>query len=144
MIRLGGLDLGAHHAQQPRPQVGFLGEYRLGGGDVVVEGEGIEALDQVLFGAEVVVDVAGGDAGLLGDEAHRGLFVAALAEEIEGSAEDLCAGLLALGRPARLRYVGRHGCLSCTGHGARRLPCVAQKVERRSVKSLVMFNIRGS
>src|SRR5262249_53518357 len=52
--------------------------------------------DQMLLGAKVIVGGAGRDSGLLGDRAHRGLLVAALAEHLQRGLQNQRPGLLAL------------------------------------------------
>src|SRR5262249_50219197 len=99
---LGGeLVVRAHHidqraqcaAQSARER--FLGVQDGPAGGGVLGGVGrVELLDQLFLGAEVVVGVAGGHAGLARDGPHRGRLVAGLAEQAQRRLDDRGPGLL--------------------------------------------------
>src|SRR5881392_2396721 len=88
MVGLDRLELLAHHPEQAGLEILQIVEPCADRGDVVDVRAVVKRLDQVLFGAEVVVGVAECDAGPLGDGAHGGRLVAALAEQLERGRED--------------------------------------------------------
>ena len=96
------------------------------------------AISSSLLALDVVVEAAGGEAGRLGQLAHRGRLVAALGEELGGGRDDLAA---AARRSARAAPGGSAG-LACgisgatVPNGSSKFECIIRYNRRHGLRPL--------